>query len=330
MEGFYLLLSGMPLIFAQKTLMTLQQLNYALALQEHKSFKSASQKLHISQPALSVQIQKLEDELGIILFDRTANPISITEEGKRFLVRAEEVVTSASALKNFTKELQQDVSGTFKIGIIPTLAPFLVPLFTDYLQATHPKLDLDYAEMTTNNVIEGVRKGDLDTGLIATPVHAFGIVSEPIFYERFYFYTSEKVGVDSVSLKNIDYDNLWLLNEGNCFRDQINNFCDLNKIRKGKRFIYRSNSIDALIRIVDIKGGMTILPELTTLSLTVEQENNISPIGKKAREIGIINRKNNNKERFTTELIAAIKNNIPSSMLSSSGLEVVDPEITMD
>ncbi len=310
--------------------MTLQQLTYALALQQHRSFKTASQKLFISQPALSVQIQKLEDELDIILFDRSASPIKVTEEGKLFLIRAEEVVTSASALKNFTKELKQDVSGTFKIGIIPTLAPFLVPLFTDHLQSAHPKLDLDYAEMTTNNVIEGVRKGHLDTGLIATPVNVFGIVSEPIFYEKFFLYTSQKFNNNNVSLNNIDYDNLWLLNEGNCFRDQINNFCDLNEIRKGKRFIYRSNSIDALIRIVDLKGGMTILPELTTLSLSAEQENNLSPIGKKAREIGIINRKNNNKERFTNELINSIKNNIPSAMLSNESLEVVDPEIVMD
>ena len=311
--------------------MTLQQLTYALALEEHKSFKTASQKLYISQPALSVQIQKLEDELGIIIFDRSSSPINVTEEGKLFLIRAEEVVTSASALKNFTKELKQDVSGKFKIGVIPTLAPFLIPLFTDHLQSLHPKLDLDYAEMTTNNVIDGVRKGELDTGLIATPVNVFGISSEPIFYEKFYFYTSNENGSEeNVSIKNIDYDNLWLLNEGNCFRDQINNFCDLNEIRKGKRFVYRSNSIDALIRIVDMKGGMTILPELTTLSLTAEQESNISPIGKKAREIGIINRKNNNKERFTTELVNSIKCNIPSSMLSSKGLEVVDPEITLD
>ncbi|MEM9341309.1 MAG: LysR substrate-binding domain-containing protein [Bacteroidota bacterium] len=311
--------------------MTLQQLTYALALQQHRSFKIASQKLFISQPALSVQIQKLEDELDIILFDRSASPISVTEEGKLFLIRAEEIVTSASALKNFTKELKQDVSGQFKIGIIPTLAPFLVPLFSDHLQEVHPKLNLDFSEMTTNRVIEGVRKGELDTGLIATPVNVFGIVSEPIFYEKFFFYASSEFAQgNGISLKNIDYDQLWLLNEGNCFRDQINNFCDQNEIRKGKRFIYRSNSIDALIRIVDLKGGMTILPELTTLSLSVEQEDNIAPIGKKAREIGIINRKNNSKERFTNELINAIKENIPSVMLSKEGLEVVDPEIIMN
>lgn len=310
--------------------MTLQQLNYALSLLEHKSFKVASQKSNISQPALSIQVQKLESEIGIPLFDRSSSPIEPTEEGKLFLVRAEELVISASDLKSYSNHLKQDISGKFRIGIIPTLAPFLIPLFTDHLQEAHPELELDYYEMTTNNVIDGVRKGELDSGLIATPVKVFGIESEPIFYEKFYFYSSNKQNDKTLTLKNLDYENLWLLNEGNCFRDQINNFCDLNEIRKGKRFVYRSNSIDALIRIVDIKGGVTILPELTTLSLSVEQEENIMAIGNKAREIGIINRKNNSKQRFASSLIASIKANIPSTLLKKEGLEVVDPEIVMD
>lgn len=311
--------------------MTLQQLNYALELQKNDSFKAASKKLSISQPALSIQIQKLEAEIGIALFDRSSSPITTTDEGKKFLVRAQELVIGASALKNFSNEMKEDISGQFRIGIIPTLAPFLVPLFTDHLQSHHPNLDLDYHEMTTNNVIHGVRNGDLDTGIIATPVNVFGIVSKPVFYEKFYFYSSERANSrETMTLQNVDYKHLWLLNEGNCFRDQINNFCDLKEIRKGKQFIYRSNSIDALIRIVDMKGGMTILPELTTLSLSAEQENNISQIGKKAREIGIINRKNNSKDRLTNALIHSIKENIPSSMLTKKGIEVVDPEIVMD
>ena len=311
--------------------MTLQQLNYALALQQHKSFRAASHKLSISQPALSIQIQKLEEEIGVVLFDRSSSPISVTEEGKLFLIRAEELVVGAADLKQYSRELKDDISGKFNIGIIPTLAPFLIPLFTDHLQSSFPKLELDYFEMTTNNVIEGVRKCELDTGLIATPINVYGITSQPIFYEQFYFYSSDPIDPDNLpTVRNVDYNNLWLLNEGNCFRDQINNFCDLKKIRQGKRFIYRSNSIDALMRIVDTKGGITILPELTTLSLSAEQENNIALIGKKAREIGVINRINNSKQRFSNALVEAITQNIPSSMLKKEGLEVVDPEIRMD
>lgn len=309
--------------------MTLQQLNYALSLAKNGSFKVASQKLSITQPALSIQIQRLEDELGLIIFDRSQSPIKSTVDGAQFLIRAEEIVIGATNLKSFTRDLKNDISGPLTIGIIPTLAPFLIPLFIEDLQEKHPHLILDFQEMLTNQVITAVRNGDVDAGLIATPVSVYGIEYSPIFYEKFYFYSSDDVNTKNISLSNIDYSNLWLLNEGNCFRDQINDFCDLKEIRRGKSFIYRSNSIDALIRIVDTKGGVTILPELTTLSLSTDQENNLSPITHKAREISLITRKLNIKERITSELIKSIQSNIPAPLLQSKGLDIVDPAIEM-
>ena len=137
-------------------------------------------------------------------------------------------------------------------------------------------------------MVNGIRSGDLDVGIISTPIQVYGINSIPIFYEKFYFYTTE-LGNGSkleIDVSEINYKKLWLLDEGNCFRDQINNFCDLNRIRQNKDFVYRSNSIDALIRIVDTKGGITILPELSTLCLSAAQEENVRKIhGRpKARE----------------------------------------------
>lgn len=309
--------------------MTLQQLEYALVLNKHGSFKRASEKLKISQPGLSLQIQKLEDNLGILLFDRSKTPVEPTEDGRLFLVRAEDIVLSAKQLKEFVSEVSYDFKGSLKIGIIPTLAPFLVPLFIDELQRDYPEFDLDIQEMTTENAIMAVRNGELDLGIISTPVNVFGIKSRPIFYEKFYFYTANDIESDKISLNNIDYDNLWLLNEGNCFRDQINDFCNINEFRKNKQLVYRSNSIDALIRIVDNKGGITILPELTTLSLSSEQEDKIITIENKAREIGVITRNSNLKERFIEKMIEYIQSNIPHHMLSNSGLEIVDPNIQM-
>ncbi len=309
--------------------MTLQQLHYALILSKNGNFKVASQKLSITQPALSIQIQRLEDELGVILFDRSRNPVEATVDGAQFLIRAEEIVIGASNLKNFVGDLKKDVSGPFSVGIIPTLAPFLVPLFADHFQTKHPNLVLDFQEMLTNQVISAVRNGEVDAGLIATPVTAYGIVYTPIFYEKFFFYSSSDADTKNISLTNIDYTNLWLLNEGNCFRDQINDFCDLKEIRKGRSFIYRSNSIDALIRMVDTKGGVTILPELSTLSLSTDQENNITPITNKAREISLITRKLNIKERISDELIKSIQSNIPAPLLHADGLDIVDPSIEM-
>ncbi|MDN4163988.1 hydrogen peroxide-inducible genes activator [Cytophagales bacterium LB-30] len=308
--------------------MTLAQLQYAISLRKHGSFKKAAEHLAITQPALSLQIQKLEDEIGMVLFDRSRSPIAPTADGSSFLLRAEEIVFNVQKLEHFVQELSQDFHGKLTIGIIPTLAPFLTPLFIEELQNDYPKLEIDIVEMLTDQVIEGVRNGDLDAGLLSTPCRVFGIQTTPLFYERFFFYTSGKEGMaNDIRLENIDYQKLWLLNEGNCFRDQINNFCDLNAIRKNKRFVYRSNSIDSLIRIVDAKGGMTILPELTTLSLDEQQEQQISPIGNKAREIGLITRNHCGKERFIEKLTSYIRKNIPSKMLIPNGLTIVDPEI---
>ena len=308
--------------------MTLNQLKYALALRKYGTFKKTAEKLSLSQPGLSLQIQKLEDDIGLVLFDRSSSPIRPTSDGSVFLTRAEEIVVSANHLRQFTTRHGHDYNGKLVMGAIPTLAPFLVPLFADDLQEDHPKLKLDIHEMTTEHVINGVRNGELDAGLISTPVNLFGIESIPLFYEKFYFYSSGGAQEKSeVRLKDIDYKKLWLLNEGNCFRDQVNNFCDLKEIRKDKDFVYRSNSIDALVRIVDTKGGMTILPELTTLSLNEDQEQNITPIPGKAREIGMIIRKNYDKRRFILKLEEYIKKSIPKKMLSSTGMEVVDPGI---
>ncbi len=313
--------------------MTLTQLRYALVLKKHQNFKKAAEQLEISQPALSVQIQKLEDEIGIKLFNRSGSPIQVTRDGDLFLIKAQEVVNNAKQLTTFAQELNDDYSGSLEIGVIATLAPFLVPLFSHAIQKDYPNLQLVFKEQTTEVIVNGVRSGDLDVGIISTPIDVYGIQSIPLFYERFYMYSSESgEGSNEIKLEDINYDRLWLLNEGNCFRDQVNDFCDIKSIRKGKKFIYQSNSIDALIRIVDTHGGMTILPELTTLSLNEYQEENLKVIhGKpKAREIGIIVTPNYDKVRYVKLLEEYIKQNIPSHMLKKNDYEIVDPNIQLD
>lgn len=311
--------------------MTLSQLQYALELALYGSFKKASKKLNISQPALSMQIQKLEEEVDLILFDRTKSPVSPTHDGLLFLERAQEIIIASNSLLRFSDSLQQEFKGSLKIGIIPTLAPFLVPLFAEPLQRELPQLKLEITECTTERIIKEVQAGNFDAGIISTPVNMYGIYSTPLFYERFFVYSTEPrlSSKRVINLRDIPYEKLWLLEEGNCFRDQINNFCDLNKIRKDKTFIYRSHSIDALIRIVDTKGGMTILPELSTLSLSEQQEEYLKSLDgpPKAREIGLITTKNPGKGRFIEKLQEYIIHNIPKKMLTAEGLEVVHPEL---
>jgi len=310
--------------------MTINQLQYALALSKHGNFKRAAETLNISQPALSLQIQKLEEEVGFKLFNRNTNPIQVTEDGKLFLVKTQEVISGVIQLQNFTADIKEDYSGRLKVGIIPTLAPFLVPLFIESLEEDYPNLQLIIQEQITERVVNNVRNGELDVGIISTPIDVYGIKSIPLFYEKFYVYTATgKSGRAEFHLEDIKSQRLWLLDEGNCFRDQVNDFCDLKSHREGKNLVYQSNSIDALIRIVDTKGGVTILPELTSLALNEYQEDNLKVISgrPKAREIGMIVTNNFDKERYIKVLGEKIKNNIPHHMLEIQDYEIVDPNI---
>ncbi|MDH5379328.1 MAG: LysR substrate-binding domain-containing protein [Cyclobacteriaceae bacterium] len=308
--------------------MTIVQLKYALSVEKYRNFRLAAEHLSISQPALSLQIRKLEETIGLVLFDRSVSPVETTPDGILFLSKAEEIVNHAENLLNFTSVLGENFNGKLKLGVIPTLAPYLIPLFAYELQKDHPLFTLEIHEMITNDIIHALRTGELDAGLISTPINIQGIKSIPLFYELFYFYTSEELTVGGeLHLEDIDYSKLWLLNEGNCIRDQINNFCDISRVDDKKTFYYNSNSIESLIRIVDSRGGFTILPELTTLSLDEHQIQQTLPIYPKAREIGIVYSKSSFKERFVLKMMEYIKNNIPKKMLSSEGLEVMDPEI---
>ncbi len=219
--------------------------------------------------------------------------------------------------------------GTLKVGIIPTLSPFLVPLFSHELSQDYSDFKLDISEMITQKIVSQVRDGSLDAGIISTPIASYGIQSEPLFYEKFFFYSSQTLKGQILDINNVDEAELWMLDEGNCFRDQINDFCRIKAQREQKPIIYRCNSIDSLIRMVDNHGGLTILPELTTISLNEAQESNISPIPRRAREIGIITRTVADKERYLEVLKKYIIENIPKHMLNKQDLEIVDPGLDL-
>jgi LysR family transcriptional regulator, hydrogen peroxide-inducible genes activator len=309
--------------------MTLSQLEYALSIQKSGSFSKSAKNLSLSQPALSAQIQKLESEIGLKLFDRSSTPMSTTEDGRAFLLRAQEIVASSARLLSFSKELLSNFSATLKIGIIPTLSPFLVPLFSQSLHHDFPNFKLDITEMITEKIVSQVRGGILDAGIISTPISSYGINSEALFYEKFYLYSSKELNGTVLNVSDINENDLWMLDEGNCFRDQVNDFCQLKAQREQKQIVYRCNSIDSLIRMVDNHGGLTILPELTTISLNETQEMNISPIPKKAREIGLITRTVADKERYLDVLKKYILDNVPKHMLTATGLEIVDPGVDL-
>lgn len=309
--------------------MNVQQIEYAIALSKHGNFTSASKALGITQPALSLQIKKLEEEIEVVLFDRSSNPIQLTKDGKKFLIKAEEVVTAVRNLKDYAFELQDDYSGNLKIGIIPTLSPYLTPLFSSEMSKAYPLLSLEIEELLTEQVLEQLRAGNIDVGIISTPIDRSGFVTDTLFYERFYLYQnqSEESQAKEIISDDIAVDDIWLLEEGNCFRDQINDICSVRKTVFERQFSYRCNSIDSLIRIVDHHGGSTILPELTTLSLSEDQEDNLLPIVGKVREVGLVTNRMINKARFIELLKEYILKNIPQHMQQLGDRKVVDPGI---
>ncbi|WP_462249755.1 LysR substrate-binding domain-containing protein [Ekhidna sp.] len=309
--------------------MNLQQLEYALTLEKLGSFTSAAKSLSMTQPALSLQIKNLENEIGISLFDRSRSRIEPTEQGLKFLLKAGEIVMAGKQLKEYALTLGSQFSGELKLGIIPTLSPYLVPLFLDPLLGQYPELSLEIHELLTEEILQKIRLGDLDGGIVSTPLARQGITVTPLFYESFYMYQNKEDGRSDKTLKvsNLDLKNLWLLEEGNCFRDQVSDICSLKDENTGTQISYHCSSIDSLIRMVDHQGGMTILPELTTLSLDSHQEQNLVLLEEKVREVGFITRKLTGKEHLFEVLNDKIKSSVPAPMRDKSGREVVDPGI---
>lgn len=312
--------------------MNLQQLEYALTLEKLGSFTRAAQSLNMTQPALSLQIKNLENEIGISLFDRSRSRIEPTEQGLKFLLKAGEIVMAGKQLKEYALTLGNQFGGQIKLGVIPTLSPYLVPLFLDSLHEQYPDLSLEIHELLTEDILQKIRLGDLDGGVISTPIKRQGITVTPLFYESFFMYNNHGNIRETKSLKvsNLDLNNLWLLEEGNCFRDQVSDICSLKNVKSNSHISYHCSSIDSLLRLVDNQGGSTILPELTTLSLDSEQEQNLIVLEDKVREVGFVTRKMTGKEHLFEIVCEHIKKSVPAPMREKSGREVVDPGILED
>lgn len=316
--------------------MTKSQLDYALALQKYNNYSKAAKQLGITQPALSLQIKKLESSLGIYLFDRSKKPLAVTFEGQKFLEKTQEVVNQFTQLESFAQSLKEDFAGEIVVGIIPTLAPYLVPLFINEINEKYPLLKITIKETITEQIIEGVTNGDIQLGIVATPISTsrkFDI--QPLFYESFQLFISDNHLLSKENLIDIDsisFEDLWLLKEGNCFRDQVNNICGFSKKSSSSQmFTYESNSIEALCRIVEYQGGITFLPELSTIHLSEERYDMIKEIKghKRVREISLLSIPNETRVRFIEKIKESIQGNIPSSMLSNDNQEVIDTGVVV-
>ncbi|PKQ60457.1 hypothetical protein BZG02_19060 [Labilibaculum filiforme] len=308
--------------------MTLKQLNYALALGRLGSYINVAKSMGVSQPAVTLQIQALEEELGIILFDRSTKSVEPTLNGIAFLEKAQALLTESKQLEDFAIQLSEEVRGELCLGIIPSLSPFLVPLFIDELNKKYPKMKLKIQEAITEDILEGIKTGTYHGGILSTPIISKGNLEvKPLFYERFYLYVSDKhqlYSQEEIDISSMDYSDVWLLKEGNCFMDQVTNICSIQP-NQNENFVYESNNIDALRRIVEYKGGITFLPELSTLMIPSEQEEMIKDIKgkKKVREISMLSLKTEVRRNLINAVCEVIKECVPSQMLGREDKEIV-------
>lgn len=303
--------------------MTLQQLEYILAVDKYRHFAKAAEHCRVTQPTLSMMIQKLEDELGIKLFDRNSQPVKPTPAGKKVIEQARNVLYQASQIKDIVNEEEQSLKGPFYLAVLPTIAPYLLPRFMQKLFSKNNDLDLRIREMQTAPTIAALLNGEIDAAIIANQPIETQLQGDTLFYEEFYGYVSKtdplfkKERIRSTDIKD---ERLWLLDEGHCFRDQLVRFCQMEKV-KVHQAAYRLGSLETFMRMVESGNGVTFIPELAIHQLSESQKELVRPfaIPKPAREIVFVTRKDFIRHSIAQILIESIKQSVPKQMLTLRG-----------
>jgi len=308
--------------------MTLVQLEYIVAVDTYRSFVGAAEKCFVTQPTLSMQVQKLEEMLNVKIFDRSKQPVIPTEIGYQIIEQARLVLQESQKIKEIISSQQQDVVGELKVGIIPTVAPYLLPQVIASMMEKYPDLKLLIWEYTTEDIIHHLRTGVLDCGILATPLGDNTVTELPLYYENFVTYISKnsklfkKKNIDSNDLED---ENIWLLNEGHCMRSQVLNICRSTKDNRLQGLTYNTGSVETLIRMVDMNNGATLLPELALAELSAKQLTKVrsfkSP--EPVREISLVTHKNFIKKRMLNALKEEILAVIPKAMKQKKKKDIV-------
>jgi LysR family hydrogen peroxide-inducible transcriptional activator len=313
--------------------MTLVQLEYVIAIAESGSFVEAANRSFVTQPALTTQVKNLERELDVVLFDRTRKPIIPTEVGAQIIEQAKEVVQQSRKIPDIVSEFNSDIKGNLTLGIIPTISPYLIPHFINDFNSKHPKVNINVREEITEETISKIKNGDLDAGIIATPVDTKGVIFIPLYYEKFYAYVSPSHPAyykDELSRNDLRVDELWLLKEGNCFRNQVINICSDREEQEFKNhFRYESHSIESLKRIVEIKNGMTLIPELAADNIPKRKMDMLKKIPdvNPYREISLVVSRQFLKKRLIDSLKNTILEKLPRNMTQKPEGFIIDTNI---
>lgn len=300
--------------------MTLQQLEYILAVDKHRHFTKAADECCVTQPTLSAMIQKLEDELEVKIFDRNRQPICPTAVGALIIQQAREVLVQVDKVKNIIEEEKHEVGGKFRLGILPTIAPYLLPRFFEQMVKKYPKLDVTVTEMKTPDIKRALLTGEIDAGILAELPDMEAYTHTHLFYEEFFAYVSRNDSLfEKKVIKSSDLSGelLWLLDEGHCFRDQMVKFCSI-KAARNSCLTYQLGSMETFMRMVESGKGMTFVPGLAVEQMGAEQRELVRPfaIPTPARQIVLLTEPNFIRHTLVNAVAAEIQASVPKAMLT--------------
>ena len=287
--------------------MTITQLQYVLAVAEYQNFTLAAQKSFVTQPTLSMQVQKLEDELDVLIFDRGKKPIGITEVGKKIVAQAKNIVNEAERIKDIVDQEKGFIGGNYTLGIIPTIMPTLLPMFLKAFINKYPRVNLIIKEQSTESLIRNLQDGHIDAAIAATPLEIEFIKERPLYYEPFVGYVpkNHRLGRSTtLTTEDLDVSDVLLLQDGHCFRDGVLNLCKAPKNLGKEHFQLQSGSFETLVNLADEDMGMTLLPYLNTLELDDKKKANLKYFQNPppAREVSLIYHKSELKIQITDAL----------------------------
>lgn len=309
--------------------MTITQLQYVLAIAEHRNFTVAAEHCYVTQPTLSMQIQKLEEELGVLIFDRNKKPLQLTEVGKNIVVQSKRILYEVNRITDIVDQFKGFIGGDFRLGIIPTVMPTLLPMFLKTFSVRNPKVNLIIEELTTEELIEKLNNGHLDAAIAATPLKEVKIKELPLYYEPFVGYipeTNQLFSKTKISVEDLDFQDLLLLQDGHCFRESVLNLCNFNGKSRDK-FEIKSGSFETLIKLCNEGFGMTLLPHLHTLDLNSEETKKLREFTepKPAREISLIFHEKHLKMHIIEALHSSISS-VVRGAISFHDVKIIGPK----
>lgn len=314
--------------------MTLTQLQYVVAVEKFRHFGKAAKSCFVTQPTLSMQLQKLEDELDLIIFDRSKNPIIPTGDGLKIIEQAKIVIKEHKKVEEIAKLSKGNLAGDFRLGVIPTLAPYVIPFFIKTFSENAPEVELIIEECKTEDIIRRLGDDTLDAGLLVTPLHDDSLIERTLFYEPFYLFVSPDHSLSSkkqILEGDLSADEIWLLHEGHCFRDQVLKLCNRSKSGTGtlENVRFESGNLETIQNIILKNSGYTLLPHMAVDSLSPSRKDNVRDLNIKplpTREISLVHSRTFLKENIINSLEKTIIETAPKELrsLKSSDVGIVE------